>query len=185
MKKIILLISILLFNTVITVASNDPSVKPREALSKLNGILGEWSITTYYYNPKEQAFQEQAKSTLTASSILKGLGIREQRVSVDDGAALGIDVTYGYDQYRDLYRFVILDDGWGVVDFYEGNIIGDQLIATNVGKNTDFPLANGGKLEFRFNIDLSGDERSVLIEMTADEGKTWSPLYRHDYERIK
>ena len=106
-------------------------------------------------------------------------------MNVNDGNTIGIEVTFGYDQYRNVYRLYVLDDSFGVPDIYEGTVVGDQLIATNIGLGTSYPLENGGKLEFRFTMDLSGDKREVKIHMTANEGKQWLPMYRYEYERIE
>ena len=185
MKILLSLLILLISLTTSGLASEDPSNVPSKAMSKLAGIIGNWSVTTYYFDQQTQSFEQQAKSTLAVTSILKGLGIRETPVRLDEGKTIGIDITFGYDQYRNVYRLYVLDDSYGVPDVYEGQIERNQLIATNIDQGTHFPLKNGGKLEFRFTMDLSGDKRTVLIHMTADAGQQWLPMYRYEYERIK
>ncbi len=166
-------------------AQDDPSKAPREALAKLDGIVGNWSVTAHYYDQQQSKYVRQANSIMSIQPILKGLGLREKPIKVIDGETIGIEVTFGYDQYRNVYRLFVLDDSYGVPDVYEGNITDNKLVATNIGQGTDYPLQNGGKLEFRFSMELGGDSRLLMIDMTADAGKTWLPMYRYEYERIK
>ena len=184
MKRLIPLLILFLPYSTMVFAQQDPAKAPKQALAKLSGIVGNWTVDTYYYDQKAQAFSQQAQSVTAIKLILNDLGIRQQDIKLVQGKTVGIDITYGYDQYRKVYRLFVLDDGWGVPDVYEGNIVGDQLIATNIGNGTAFPLANGDELVFRFTMDLSGDNRLVLIHMSDNQGQDWLPMYRYEYKRI-
>ena len=91
--------------------------------------------------------------------------------------------TLSYDQYRQVYRKVALDDIWGIPDIYDGRIEGDRLVMTNLSAGTLFPLDNGKWRGFRLTLELKDGRRQMWVDKTDDNGESWQPAFRIEYTR--
>ncbi len=151
----------------------------------LDGILGDWRVVTEIIT-QDGDWTEQSVAMATFEKRLNGLLISEietERLSWEgQNPALELDITF--DQYRDVYRLSVIDDGWGIMDVYEGELEDAVLTVTNLKSGTSYPLENGGELFFKLEIPVSGDERVMNIGMSSDKGETWRPFYRVTYKRV-
>ncbi len=87
-----------------------------------------------------------------------------------------------YDQYRKVYRKAAIDDVWGIMDIYEGNLKDGNLVLTNLKSKTYFPISEKVWRGFRLNIELKSPSRTMLIEKTDDDGKSWQPAFKVEYQ---
>ena len=164
--------------------TNDPGVEPRSRVALLNGWKGDWVLSTAYSQDGGSTWQNMPENLVTYTSIQKGMAIRE---TVSDPTIAGFhsELTFSFDQYRNHYRLSLLDDTWGVMDMYEGEIEGDQLVMTNLRSDTSFPIGNGQSLHFKLSAALEGDTRVTDILASTDKGNSWFPYLRFTYMRAK
>lgn len=157
--------------------------KPLEAMEQLAGLEGTWQSRVEYSADNGQTWQVAGGGRAEYKFKHKGVMLHEQPLDTDQ-PGFHMDTSYGYDQYRDVYRVVAVDDVWGIFDLYEGQIEGNKLIVTNMKAATFFPVAEGVWRGFRLNIELSGDTRTTVIDKTDDGGKTWQPNFRITYTKL-
>lgn len=164
-----------------THSQETPRAIPAAQIEKISSLLGNWQLTTEIFNPENTEWREVGQNIVSFDLIMNGMGLRETPVEHISGDALGVETTFSYDQYREVFRLSVLDDTWGIMDIYEGQVEGDKLTATNIGKGTHFPTQDGDVMEFRLNMTLVGGTRVTDINLTTDSGKTWNQFYRLTY----
>jgi len=164
-------------------AQDDPRAVPATQIEKISALTGIWKLKTEIFNPESQKWREVGQGIVSYEIIMNGMGLREMPIRHVSGDALAVETTFSYDQYRQTYRLSVLDDTWGIMDIYEGEIEDNKLIATNIGKGTHFPTQDGGQMEFRLDIELNGDTRVTEINLTTNSGETWRQFYRLTYDR--
>lgn len=184
LKSVIVLTFV--FSTVISPlrAENIPeSAKaPAEAMAKLSGMLGEWTVVTEMINP-EGDWIEQGVDRVSVKAGLEGLMIAETHQGRVSGESLIVETDYSFDQYRNVYRAAALDNTWGLMDIYEGDLSDGALVLTNLRAGTSFVLDDGRDLNFRLTIPVSGDERVMTVDQSIDAGASWTPFFRLTYKR--
>lgn len=161
------------------------SVEPFENMQKLSPLTGKWTLSL------SSSFDGGASWTTSPDTIvnvdyrLKELALSEIP-AIDGEGPFELESYIAYDQYRDVYRMMALDDTWGVPDVYEGQVNGDELILTNIRSGTNFPLESGGYLVFRLTYKLSVTDgvRTMQVESSSDQGESWGPMYKAIYTKI-
>jgi len=156
---------------------------PHESMKKIRGMLGEWTAITEMIT-QEGDWIEQKTDHVAIKSELDGLLFAEQHLARISGEGFYITTDLSYDQYRETYRVSAIGNGWGIMDIYEGQLDNGILDLNNIRAGTSFPLEDGREMFFRLLIPVDGDRRVMDIDMSLDEGETWSPFYRVTYERI-
>ncbi len=162
----------------------ETAAEPYAAMRLLDPLLGDWTITTEVMT-QEGEWRRQSVAHASVASSMNGLLLTEAEVEREPteatNPALKLDITY--DQYRDLYRAAAIDDGWGIMDIYEGNIEEGSLVLTNIRAGTSFPLGDGRELVFRLSLPLEGDTRIMTVDMSDNKGELWRPFYKLTYQR--
>lgn len=160
------------------------SAAPHKAMQKLSPLVGVWSLSMEYSPDNGVTWQKAPRSQVELSFQLKQLIIGER--PLDDAAAtFQTRSFYSYDQYRKTYRIAVMDDTWGLMDIYEGNVTDGVLVATNLKAGTFFPIDEITPRAFRLSIDLSNsNERQMKVEKSDDGGRSWQPNFKLNYKKI-
>lgn len=186
MKKMMCAFTIMVLLAPVTWAQNsvpEVSKKPLAAMEHFKGLLGTWESVTEYSADNGETWQNAGSSRADFALRQKGMMLVETPLDTEK-PGFHMETSYGYDQYRDVYRVVAVDDVWGIFDLYEGSIDGNRLIVTNLKSGTLFPVAEGVWRGFRISIELSGEERTTVIDKTDDGGKTWQPNFKISYKKL-
>lgn len=159
------------------------SVKPLKMMARLQELVGQWELQTLYTADAGKNWQDMGTITVDVGYDQKQLMLYERPV-IAKKTGFNMVSYLTYDQYRNVYRKAAIDDVWGIMDLYTGEIKDGELIMTNLEHGTLFPEPNGGARGFRLSLELQGDERSMTIEATLDNGKSWFPNFKNIYRRI-
>ena len=166
--------------------TNEPlpqtAVVPHEAMRALDGLLGEWISVSQIANG-DGTWTTLVKDRVEFRLKLRDLVVSERVIEHLEGTGTIIHTDFSYDQYREVYRLMAVDDTWGLMDIYEGDIMDGALQVTNLRSGTASKLDDGRDLHFRLTIPLSGDERLMTIDRSVDEGLSWVPFFRVTYVR--
>ncbi len=161
----------------------DQSKRPHAAMQKLAPMVGTWSLTMEYSPDDGATWQTAPRSEVEFSYQMKNLVIGERPLN-ESSTTFQTASFYSYDQYRNTYRIAVLDDTWGIMDIYEGNIENGVLVATNLKAGTLFPVSESLSRAFRLNIAISDStERRMKIEKSDDGGKSWQPNFNLIYTK--
>jgi len=161
----------------------DTAIVPTEAMSALKGMLGKWSVKTEMINP-EGAWATQGSDSVSIKARLNNMLFAETHTERLSGQSLVVETDYSYDQYRQVYRARAMDDTFGLMDIYEGNLENGILVLTNIRAGTSFPLDETRQMNFRLTVPVTGDERVMEIDQSIDAGETWSSFFKLTYQRI-
>ena len=170
-------------------ANNDPapeppgfSVKPLSMMAKLSDLAGIWDMQTLYSADAGKNWQDMGTTHVEIMYEQRNMMLSERPLTAKKtGFNMVSFITY--DQYRNVYRKAAIDDVWGIMDLYSGNIKDNKLVLTNLESGTTFPEQGGGSRGFRLTLELSGDRREMTVEATLDNGKTWFPNFKNVYVR--
>lgn len=191
MKKIVIHIAVALglFSVVATAEGNRPPVseKPYAMMQKLAPLIGKWSMQTEITNDGGATWQKVPVQTVNVSFRHKDLLLAEVPETTD-GPGFHMESYISYDQYRKSYRKAAVDDVWGIMDVYEGNEHHeekDKIVFTNLKSGTFFPIAEGVWRGFRLTMEIASPTRTMMIEKTDDDGKSWQPAFRVTYSLQK
>lgn len=184
-KSLILVVLASLFNTAAIAQTSVPeaSKAPLAAMQALASFVGTWSVQMSY-SPDDGATWQQLPPAIHEISFReKGLILSERPTEVNPNAFQSA-AYFSYDQYRETYRLAVMDDTWGIMDIYEGNIDGGKLVSTNLKSGTFFPVGDGKWRGFKLSLDLTGDsERVMVVEKTDDNGTSWQPNFIITYKK--
>ena len=169
----------------VAVAGEPPAVSalPHAAMQSLQGLVGEWRITSHFSDDRGESWQASPGSVVSIAYRQKDLFLME---TPTDTSVPGfhVETVFSYDQYRKVYRVVAMDDTWGLMDVYEGTIVGDELLLTNIRSGTTFPMPGDKQRFFRLRVPLGGDRRTMVIDASEDGGENWFPSFRVEYQRL-
>ncbi len=158
------------------------SQAPLEAMQRLAPFAGEWDMTVYVTADDGETWDATPKQIVNLQFVHKGFMLEEIPAQLD-GPGFHMRTYLVYDQYRKVYRKAALDDVWGILDLYEGEIEDDRLVLTNLESGTFFPLEDGKWRGFRLTLELKPDRRWMWIEKTDDEGESWQHAFKAEYVR--
>lgn len=186
MKKLIAALTLIAPLCVPSIAQEnipEPSRKPLAAMEKLNALVGQWQVVSEFSADGGKTWQTSEPARAEFSFRQKGMMLAE--IPLDTHLpGFHVETIFGYDQYRDVYRFIAIDDVWGIVDLYEGNIEDDRLIVTNLKSGTFFPIGSAQWRAFRITIDLTGDKRVMTVEKSDDNGNSWQQNFKIIYTKL-
>lgn len=186
MKKTLLALILLVPISMLAPAQDtvpEPSKEPLTAMQRLQGMLGTWQMVTEYSPDGGKTWQKSPPARSELKLRQKGMMLVETPLDTDQ-PGFHLETIFGYDQYRDVYRLVAIDDYWGIVDLYEGTIDDDKLVVTNLKSGTFFPIDEKTWRAFRIAIDLTGHTRQMVIHKSDDGGKTWQPNFTITYTKL-
>ncbi|MCC2616533.1 DUF1579 family protein [Aestuariibacter halophilus] len=167
-----------------TQAPPSPSAAPKAAMDRLEPLVGDWQLTVEITVDNGATWQPMSTSPVRIEWRQKGLMLAEIPLDTD-GQGFHMETYLTYDQYRKVYRKAAIDDVWGVMDIYSGQVEDAALVMTNLASGTLFPIDESTLRAFRLTLPLDqGDHRVMQIEKSDDAGATWQPAFRSSYRRI-
>lgn len=154
---------------------------PLSKIAEISTLSGDWTMTVHTTHDNGKTWKPTPTQEVSIKIGHKGMMLEEKPLDLNSpGFHMHSFITY--DQYRQVYRKAAIDDIWGIMDMYEGNIQSGVLIMTNLKSKTFFPVAEGVWRGFRLRIELKSPVREMLIEKTDDDGKTWQPAFKAVYK---
>lgn len=161
----------------------EQSKVPHAEMQKLAPMVGTWTLAMEYSPDDGATWQKAPSSEVQFSYQMKNLILGEKPLD-ESSVTFQTASFYSYDQYRKTYRIAVLDDTWGIMDIYEGNIENGILVATNLKAGTTFPMSETVSRAFRLNITIADStERKMIIEKSDDGGKSWQPNFKLIYTK--
>jgi hypothetical protein len=161
-----------------------PGQIAREQMMRVADMAGDWTVTVFGQNADGQ-FAALGEEPSHVHFILNGMALRED-AQADSLAGFQIESTLQYDQNRETFRLVSMDDTWGNMDIYEGNFDpAGVLRLTNLRSGTTFVAADGSERHFRLSFTVHDANRnSFSVEMSGDAGQSWNLFQRYDRTRV-
>jgi glyoxylase-like metal-dependent hydrolase (beta-lactamase superfamily II) len=157
----------------------------RAGLRPLRFLLGRWMGTQVRADTSRSGSRSSAPAALEISSefvpVLGGAAYEGRMTAPGYRFVL----TLSYDVAQQRYRVGALDDVTGLLDIYEGALLGDgALVVDNVRAGTYYPNARGEHVHTRLTFTPTAGElfRLDVFEST-DGGRTWSPATRYEATR--
>ena len=158
----------------------EASKAPLQAMQRLAPLSGVWDMTVHVTPDDGKTWNETPTQAVELHFAHKGFVLEEIPADLDS-PGFHMRTYLAYDQYRDVYRKLALDDVWGIPDLYEGTLDGDRLVMTNLKSGTFFPLENGASRGFRLTLELKDTKRWMWVDKSDDSGSTWQPAFKIEY----
>lgn len=157
----------------------------REEMAQLAPLAGDWVVTELDYGADGEWHAEDATYRETTRFLLDGMALRIDPAE-RPAKAWRLETTIQYDQNRDVFRLVALDDTWGNLDVFEGDFDADgRLVVTNLRVDTPYVGPDGSRTHFRLTFTITDNAHNTLfIESTGDAGETWRPFQRLERSRF-
>ena len=163
-----------------SVNAQDPGQTAREQMGLLHNLLGDYELVVYL--SEDDGLTWTAGPVQRVSFRMQQNGLLLEEVPTQK-AEQGFHMTtyLTFDQYRKVFRKAAIDDVWGIMDIYHGEIEGGALVLTNLESGTFFPIGDQKWRGFRLTVPLHAGERTMLIEKTDDNGASWQPAFKSVY----
>ena len=166
-------------------ASSPVMAKPQPVIEKMQALKvleGKWDMQVESTMDGGKTWQKAPITQVDIHLAHKGRLLREIPVNpLEKG--FNMETYLSFDQYRNVYRKAAIDDVWGIMDIYEGAIEDNKLVMTNLKGGTTFPMGNDIWRAFRLTIELTPDNRKMIIDASDDNGETWKPAFVAKYTR--
>ncbi len=186
MQKSRLSLLLLLLSPLLTTAQEQPvpelSKVPLAAMQQLAPLAGAWNMTVFVTSDDGETWQATPSQEVALRFAHKGFMLEELPADLTT-PGFHMRTTLTYDQYRKVFRKTALDDVWGILDLYEGEIKDDHLIMDNLRAGTFFPLEDGKWRGFRLTLELNSGQRWMWIDKTDDNGQSWQPAFKVEYTK--
>lgn len=151
-------------------------------MEALGFLVGDYQVTGEVMSDGVWQTGEPTQASIHTDS--EGAILVEQGRYAVPGFEYGLYAVYSYDGFRDVYRIMLADTVYGLMDIYEGAMSEDGVLeVSNTRVGTSFPLANEQQMYLRFIITPTDTGHVFLIEANIDLSEVWFPLYRFTYVR--
>ncbi|MFY0638425.1 DUF1579 family protein [Maricaulis maris] len=174
-----------------TVLAQDEAVRrswgeeARTEMERLAPMAGAWSVREFDSDRAGGWTGGETAYTVTIRYLLDNMALRED-VPERPIKPWRLETSIQYDQNRDVFRLVALDDTWGNLDVFEGVMGPDgRLVVDNLRADTPFVNADGSRTHFRLTIAIADvDHHSMRIDASNDAGESWRPFQRIERTRL-
>jgi hypothetical protein len=162
---------------------DDRGAEARAEMARLSDLAGDWVSQTLTPDA-DGNLVVRGEEPAHIHYMLGDLALRED-AQPENMSGFAIESTIQYDQNRDLYRLVAMDDTWGNMDIYEGNFGEDGVLRlTNLRSGTSYVAPDGSQTSFRLSFTIHDhDHNEFLVEQTLDSGASWSPMVQYNRRR--
>jgi len=163
-------------------AASGPAMDPRATawvapMQRLAPLVGDWDVQAFA--PTTDGWEAGQSFGLSASFITGGAALLQRTQFPVDGALMEVDALFGYDQFREVYRVFAVDAEYGAPDIYQGVITdAGDLVVDNLTADTSWVSDGGSTYNFRLTWRMSAKPHEFLVEITGDQGETWSAFSR-------
>ena len=171
---------ILLMAGAVDAGEVDPGADARRQMQRLKVLEGYYSLVVHMSNDSGKTWQQGPAQKVQLRLRHNGLLLEELPLELS-GAGFHMNTYLTFDQYRSVFRKAAIDDVWGVMDIYQGTIVDETLVLTNLESGTLFPVGADTWRGFRLSVPLTAGERTMLIEKTDDFGQSWQPAFKSVY----
>lgn len=145
-------------------AVEKPTASVTTGFEKLQFLRGKWLMQPAQKTSKSTELTPQPAYQMDIVPVIAERYLRA--TGQQDGTAF--ELTFGYDEKRQLYRLSILDSYTGMPDFYQGNFNQQGiLIMTN---------DHGFRLQIQANQPQGWTAENYF---SKDDGKSWQLYGRH------
>jgi len=157
----------------------------RAEMARLAPMTGTWTVHEFDSDRQGGWTEDETAYTITIRYLLDNMALRED-VPERPAKPWRLETTIQYDQNRDVFRLVALDDTWGNLDVFEGVMDeSNRLTVDNLRADTPFVDADGSRTHFRLTIEIIDfNHHTMLIEASNNAGESWAPFQRLDRERL-
>ena len=156
------------------------SVVPLDKMAALEVLAGRWTMTVYSTEDDGENWTPAPSQAVDIQYRHKNF-LLEETPSDLESPGFHMHTFLTYDQYRGVYRKAALDDIWGILDLYEGDIDDGWLILDNLKSATFFPVGENQWRGFRLRMELKSKQRWMWIDKTDDNGQSWQPAFKAEY----
>lgn len=164
--------------------SNSPDA-PAPEVQRLAALAGEWDLHLTQFRPAKGVYEPVPTGPCRVDVLLEGRFVRMTIELRTGPRPIRNDFFWSFDQFQHTYRLAVLDDYFGLLDSHEGAGDGTSITVNNLKAHTVFPTPRGDLLA-EFQLRITGpDGFSLAQRATADEGKTWAPVYRATATRVR
>jgi len=152
-------------------------------LAFLEGHEGEWIVSGRRATPS--GWEDSARLPAQIESLYGGRAYIETSIIDFGDEQSGLTTLISWDGFRDVYRIAALDEGFGLLDIYEGRLDSEgRLIATNLRSDTYFAFGESTRMHFQLRWTFESEDRFLFeVLMTSDGGANWSPYFELIYTR--
>ena len=182
-KPALILIAACLINSTLSAEPAQVSKIPQEKMQALAVLTGQWAMAVSITEDDGKTWQTTPAQAVDIRLSHKGMLLEEVPQDLSS-PGFHMHSLISYDQYRKVYRKAATDDVWGIMDMYEGNIEDEKLVLTNLKSKTYFPISENIWRGFRLTLELKPNHRTLWIEKTDDDGKTWQAAFKADYTAL-
>jgi len=146
-------------------------------------LVGEYTVQGM--QPEGDGWVMMGEGVASVYPILGNTFLREElHIAFGEESSLTMDNTFGIDSRHQEIRMMAIDEEYGNMDFYKGEIQEGALVFTNLHSDTPFETASGQKLSYRLTYrKLSDQQNESLVEVTTDRGATWQPYLKLVFTR--
>ncbi len=183
MRQINLVLLVLLAGLGDAYADDSPRTEPLEHMKVLHHWQGYWQMTLSHSEDGGETWTKERPEIVNFDVRQQGMAVLESPKH-SDKPSFHIETYFAYDQYRDVYRAMVVDTLWGLPDVYEGVVEDGNLVLTNLRAATGFPMADGVR-NFKLIIPIEGNERTMQIMASDDGGTNWIENFTAFYRRLR
>ena len=134
----------------------------------------------------DKSWKKGGEGTASFYSILDDTFIREDLKLTFGQGTLTMSNSIGRDGRMNQMRMIAMDKEFATIDIYKGEIIDGKIIFDNVTSDIPALTPEGKRISFKITYSqLSKQENESFVEITYDEGKTWSPYSKQVFRRKK
>ena len=154
-----------------------------DPLALLETTAGEWDVEVV--EASGATYSGRAVVTVVQDGKAQHEIITLPSSPMKPGSPISIMGIRSYDRFRKVYRFAYHDSLTGLLDVYEGNVEGGQLVLTNLATGTSLKLPDGREAHTRLSADIGVRGFVVTLESSLDAGATWMVVMTSTYRPVK
>ncbi|MBK9409964.1 MAG: MBL fold metallo-hydrolase [Gemmatimonadetes bacterium] len=150
----------------------------RAGLRPLRFLLGRWMGTQLPADTSRPSTRPALELTSEFVPVLGGAAVEGRMTAPGYRFVL----TLSYDVAQQRYRVGALDDVSGLLDIFEGALLGDgALVVDNVRAGTYYVNPSGARVHSRLTFTpTTGDLFHLVVEESIDGGRTWAVTTRYE-----
>ncbi len=154
-------------------------------MQRIGALVGTWDVEFEARDGPDQPFRRY-RTTSTIKPLLDGAFLQEEVAQpMPKGPPIRLIGIWGYDRYREVYRFAWLDDTYALFDVHEGHWRDGALVVNNLRVATTLTLG-GQVLHGQMTwSDITADGFAVDSSVSTDGGLTWWTQARGRYTRAR
>ncbi|MEL7120278.1 MAG: hypothetical protein AAFO07_12580 [Bacteroidota bacterium] len=169
--------------SVLLVAITFSSIHAQKRIDELNFLLGEFDVTVMLPQ-QDKSWKQGGEGTASFYPILDDTFIREDLDLTFGQGTLTMSNSIGRDGRMNQLRMIAMDKEFATIDIYKGELNAGKLIFNNLTSDIPALTPEGKRVSFKITYSqLSKQKNESLVEITYDEGRTWTPYSKQIFKR--